>query len=364
MTARILCGDVREMLAALPDASVQCCVTSPPYFRLRDYGVDGQIGIEATPAAYVAALVDVFREVRRVLRPDGTVFLNLGDSYFGSTQTGGTKSKEGSAKRAGRMFSMPVNARHGDAYDMRDTTPGDYTATSRPHLLKPKDLIGIPWRVAFALQADGWYLRSDIIWHKPNPMPESVTDRPTKSHEYIFLLAKSERYYYDAAAIAEPVALSTVERLSQPTLELQGGSLRANGGAKTNGPMKAVRGSHKGSTFYRGKTATHQLGRASEADRIETDKRNKRSVWTVATQPYSGAHFAVFPTALIEPCILAGSHEGDTVLDPFAGSGTTGVVALRHGRSFVGVELNPTYCQLAQRRITQDAPLFNRCEVT
>lgn len=374
-TAQIIVGDVRTELAKLPDKSVQTCITSPPYFGLRDYGVAGQIGLEQTPEDYVAELVAVFREVRRVLADDGTLWLNLGDSYAG------------------------------------------------------KELLGIPWRVAFALQADGWYLRQDIVWAKPNPMPESVTDRCTKSHEYLFLLSKSPRYYYDSAAIAEPT----------------------------------VRGS-AGSTFDRGKTAEHQKGRASTKTRAEKHTRNKRDVWTIATKPFRGAHFAVMPEALVEPCVLAGSRGGgkrcdcdelilsplgtnrapdptqktgrsgmnrsrgdgagvrpitrreqrayaaqlrdsphraemaeqagaafahyartdasgarpippallarwtalgwltapapcphaavgpDTVLDPFAGSGTVGVAAGRHGRNFIGFELSPAYAEIARNR--------------
>lgn len=375
----IYAGDCLESLRGLDAGSVRCCVTSPPYWGLRDYGAEGQLGLEPTPDEYVANMVAVFREVRRVLADDGTLWLNLGDSF-----------------------------------------------------LPNKQLAGIPWRVAFALQADGWYLRQDIIWHKPNPMPESVTDRCTKGHEYIFLLSKGPRYYYDAVAIAEPVSEATVARLCQPTIDEQAGSHRAHAGGKTNGTMKAVGG---------------------------TDTRNKRSVWTVGTQPYPEAHFATYPPKLIEPCILAGSSERgkcpecgaawvrevereqhidprpmttgaakkaalgklaattpqgrrcgtatvttigwsptctcnregwyrcdecdvtahitslvsgcptcgetmtpapfdpvpDTVLDPFTGSGTTGAVAAKWGRRFVGCELNPEYIQLAAKRIGVEA---------
>jgi len=287
----------------MADGSVQTCVTSPPYFGLRDYGVDGQIGLEPTVDAFVEELVSVFREVRRVLADDGTLWLNLGDSYA-----------------ANRGYQVTDN-KHIDV--------GNNMGMKVPEGLKPKDLIGIPWRVAFALQADGWYLRQDIIWHKPNPMPESVRDRCTKSHEYIFLFSKKPKYYFDAEAIAEPVAAPTVERLSQPTIATQKGSDRVPG--KTNGPMKAVG---------------------------TQEKRNKRSVWTVSTKPFKGAHFATFPPELITPCILAGSREGDTVLDPFAGAGTTGLVASRNGRGFIGIELNPEYADMARKRIHDDAPLF------
>ena len=451
----ILNGDCRDVLRTLPDASVQCCVTSPPYFNLRDYGVAGQIGLEPTPDDFVAEMVAVFRDVRRVLRDDGVLFLNLGDSYFGSNQTGGTKSLEGSAKRAGRMFSKPVGAQRAIACDTSGTKPegfqasgclcgslcdacraayrlgishngnllaptpapsigvsthehmvlppghlptlgltgrGDHSeaaildpeqasrlagepprdapvsmthgssrrpqaepprsgqpsgclscgrslpdcvpASARmggctcgtsapgsasdslgkgasglayPHLttkaLKPKDLIGIPWRVAFALQADGWYLRSDIIWHKPNPMPESVTDRPTSAHEHVFLFSKSERYHYDAEAIKEPAV-------------------------------------------------------AAEAEGGPALKRNARNVWTIATRPFPEAHFATFPPELAERCILAGCPAGGTVLDPFGGAGTTGLVADRLQRHAVLIELNPEYAAMAERRIAREGGLF------
>ena len=302
MTVRILIGDVRTRLAEVPDASVHTCVTSPPYFGLRDYGHAGQIGLEATPDAFVAELVAVFREVRRVLRDDGTLWLNLGDSYANDAKWGGSSG------------GKHVTALHGDTGIGRGKVQTG---------LKPKDLIGIPWRVAFALQADGWYLRSDIIWSKPNPMPESVTDRPTKAHEYLFLLSKSERYYYDADAIAED----------------------------------AVKGA-AGSSFNEGKTATHQLGRSSAAPRIDAETRNRRTVWTVATQPFKGAHFATFPPALIEPCILAGCPKDGTVLDPFGGAGTTGLVADRLGRDAILCELNPAYAAMAEDRIRDESPMF------
>lgn len=314
-------GDVRERLREVPDASVQTCVTSPPYFGLRDYGHAGQIGLESSPDAYVAELVAVFREVRRVLRDDGTLWLNLGDSYSGSGPSGAsyqsatTKARAGQKRDGSFAISATLEAR-GLTYAEKKPIPAAG--------LKAKDLIGIPWRVAFALQADGWYLRSDIIWAKPNPMPESVTDRPTKSHEYLFLLSKSERYYYDADAIAEP----------------------AEKGAA-------------GSTFNGGKTATHQLGRSSDVPREDSGTRNKRTVWTVPTSPYKGAHFATFPPALIEPCILAGSNTGDTVLDPFGGAGTTGLVADRLGRNAILCELNPAYAKMAYERIVQDNPMFS-----
>lgn len=292
----VINGDCRKILSMMDDGDVDCCVTSPPYFGLRDYGVAGQIGLESTPDAYVAEVVAVFREVRRVLRDDGTLWLNLGDSYAG--------------------YHGNKNA----AYEAAPSNKGGYFENQRASTvgvvgLKQKDLIGIPWRVAFALQADGWYLRQDIIWHKPNPMPESVRDRCTKSHEYLFLLSKSERYYFDAEAIAED----------------------------------CVRG-YAGSTFNNGKTAEHQLGRSSEKERVEDGKRNKRDVWTIATKPYRGAHFATFPPELVRPCILAGCRKGGTVLDPFGGSGTVGQVAKEEERDAFLIELNPDYIPLINDR--------------
>jgi DNA modification methylase len=294
-------GNCLDILPTLEAGSVQTCVTSPPYFGLRDYGMADQIGLEATPDDFVAAMVAVFREVRRVLRDDGTLWLNLGDSYSTESKWGGSTSGKAAAGIHGSGGGGRAKIRHG---------------------IRDKNLLGIPWRVAFALQADGWYLRQDIIWSKPNPMPESVRDRCTKAHEYLFLLSKSPRYYFDAEAIAEPVAESTIARLSQPKIEQQTGSDRVPG--KTNGNMKAV---------GNGET------------------RNKRSVWSVATKPFKGAHFATFPVELVEPCILAGSRPGDLVLDPFMGAGTTAVAASMHGRSWVGCELNPEYHEIANERL-------------
>ncbi len=322
-TWRILHGDVRERLRDLPDGSVQTCVTSPPYWGLRDYGVSGQIGLEQTPEAFVAALVEVFREVRRVLADDGTVWLNLGDSYANIAGTG----RQG----ASGMLAGGVD---GCVRSLMNKQSG---AKAIPDGLKQKDLVGIPWRVAFALQADGWYLRSDIIWSKPNPMPESVTDRPTKAHEYIFLLTKAARYYYDADAIAEPLA------------RVWGDNNIGPGNRINTGVME-------GKVLGR---ATNPHGGLARTKPNTDTGRNKRSVWHVATQPYPEAHFATFPEALIEPCILAGSRPGDTVLDPFSGSGTTGVVALKRGRNYIGIELNPAYIELARKRIGAVAPLFD-----
>lgn len=321
--SKILTGDCIEFMRGLPEKSVNCCVTSPPYFGLRDYGMGGQIGLEKSPDEFVAKLVEVFREVRRVLRDDGTLWLNLGDSYANDTKWGGSTS------------GKHVQALQGNSgIGRRRQCTG----------LKSKDLIGIPWRVAFALQADGWYLRQDIIWHKPNPMPESVRDRCTKAHEYIFLLAKSPKYYFDHSAMQEP----------------------------------CVKGA-AGSEFHTGKTGDHRMGRAStkprrssstnasavpgasehsgihrEGSPREPETRNRRDVWTVASHPFKGAHFATFPPALIEPCVLAGCPVGGTVLDPFGGAGTTGLVAARHGRGYVLCELNPEYAAMAEARILKE----------
>jgi DNA modification methylase len=308
ITDTIAFGDCRTIMRkwAEEKVTVQTCITSPPYFGLRDYGHEGQLGLEETPDQYVAAMVEVFRCVRDVLADDGTLWLNIGDTY--ATQGGA---------HGGRLD----NQRGVGAKRTHDNKGGDQKARKAPDGLKPKDLIGIPWRVAFALQADGWYLRQDIIWHKPNPMPESVTDRCTKAHEYLFLLSKSERYYFNSEAIKEPVSVSTQSRLAQD-VKNQKGSDRVPG--KTNGTMKAVGN-----------------GRS----------RNRRSVWSVNVRPYKGAHFATFPPALIEPCILAGSKADDTVLDPFMGSGTTAAVAQRLGRHYLGCELNESYRPLQTERL-------------
>ena len=301
MTITILNGDVSALLPTLPDKSIHSCITSPPYFGLRDYGVDGQIGLEETPHQFVAKLVSVFREVRRVLRDDGTLWLNLGDSYAGS----------GKGRWAdGNSYATGKQATH------KGTTEGKLVKSFTPDC-KPKDLIGIPWMVAFALRADGWYLRQDIIWHKPNPMPESVTDRCTKAHEYIFLLSKSERYYFDHEVIKEDGVIPAGTK-----------------GAKGSADRQKQKGVNARPPEYK----------------IYDGKRNKRSVWTVTTKPFKGAHFATFPTDLIEPCILAGCPEGGTVLDPFGGSGTTGVVATLHKRNAVLIELNPDYIEMAKQR--------------
>ena len=300
-------GDCRAALAQIPDGIAQTCVTSPPYYGLRDYGCDGQIGLEQTPAEYVAQIVAVMREVRRVLRDDGTAWLNLGDSYAGSW----------GAQSRGDKHGSPVSAAQIDASPKRTRT-GSIPAGSN---VKPKDLLGIPWRVAFALQDDGWWLRSDIVWSKPNPMPESVTDRPTRAHEYVFLLTKSARYFYDADAIAEVSTYPGDNRAKRTDTR------------KVTDPMCADGGSRARTGNPTGET------------------RNARSVWTIASQPYAGAHFATMPPELARRCILAGSRKGDVVLDPFNGAGTTGLVALGHHRRYVGTELNAEYIALTHERL-------------
>lgn len=300
---QILCGDSLEVLKTLPDQSVNCCVTSPPYYALRDYGIDGQIGQEQTPEDYINNLVLLFREVRRVLRDDGTLWLNIGDSYNGSgkgamgdgSAAGGGKQKTNKGTQIGKFKKTDVNG------------------------LKSKDLIGIPWMLAFALRADGWYLRQDIIWHKPNPMPESVTDRCTKAHEYMFLLSKSSKYYFDNEAIKVPSKQDWGTRdRTKGKYHNEGTGLQPHSGLTKSYPMA-----------------------------------NKRSVWSVTTKPYKGAHFAVFPPALIEPCIKAGCPDDGTVLDPFGGSGTTGQVALEQGKKAILIELNPEYIPLIEKRCEQ-----------
>jgi len=307
----------------LESESINCCVTSPPYWNLRDYKVDEQIGLEENLNLYVQKLVEVFREVRRVLRPDGTLWLNLGDSYSGSWRgMNDTKTSNKGNKASRDVLKKCVI----------------------PEGLKEKDLCGVPWRVAFALQNDGWYLRQDIIWAKNNPMPESVRDRCTKSHEYIFLLSKSAHYYFDAEAIAEPVTESTVKRLSQ-NIELQTGSSRVP--RKDNGNMKAVAPRYGGKKYT---TNPEVFNRTKSGNAYEfRPMRNKRSVWTVSTQPFKEAHFATYPPKLIEPCILAGCPHGGVVLDPFMGSGTTAMVALQLRRNFIGFELNPDYIEIAKK---------------
>jgi len=344
VTVRILQGDCRHVLKTLPDASVHCVVTSPPYFGLRDYNVDGQIGLEASPAEFIKAMVEVFREVRRVLRSDGTLWLNLGDSYAASGRGGGE----------GSFQDGDIGTKVSKQNSRRAPVAG----------FKQKDLLLMPARVAIALQEDGWYLRQDIIWSKPNPMPESVRDRCTKAHEYVFLLSKSPRYFYDAEAIAEPVSAATVAHLAQD-VDAQAGSLRVPG--KTNGPMKAMAPRSRRDSFKREdskraqpipgqRVATHRPDRAESE--YPLDRRNKRSVWEITTKGFAEAHFATFPPELPEICIKAGCPQGGVVLDPFGGAGTTGMVADRLQRDAILIELNPEYAAMAERRIRGDAPLL------
>lgn len=403
-------GDALALLREIPAGTVQTCVTSPPYWGLRDYGtarwdggaadcdhmrsavpltadapgrrcstindtrgsgtmaaagarsyrdecgkcgarrIDDQLGLEATPDEYVARMIEVFREVRRVIRDDGTLWLNLGDSYAATTKGSGGNGKS-TLNTDGRDEARRI-ATLDRCNDARKFEPRKFD-----HGLKPKDLVGIPWRVAFALQADGWWLRSDIVWSKPNPMPESITDRPTKAHEYLFLLAKSERYFYDAEAIKEPVVYGDHPRNGTPDLE----PVQAPGQPMQAGITRLRRSGNRERTKGAAAEAQGRVpGRSSMGHGVPWQdldgKRNRRSVWTITTEPFPEAHFAVMPQALVEPCVLAGSKPEDLILDPFSGSGTVGVVALRHGRRFLGLELNPTYVAMARRRVM--GPLF------
>lgn len=316
---KVLIGDCRETLAKLEPNSVQCCVTSPPYYGLRDYGHDGQIGLEQTPDEYVAEMVKVFSAVKRVLKDDGVCFVNLGDSYAGSGK---------GSNPDGTVHESALTGKQGTH---KGTTEGITKPQKAKEIgLKQKDIIGIPWRVAFALQADGWYLRQDIIWHKPNPMPESVKDRCTKAHEYVFLLSKSPRYYWDADAIKDDAVWGGYKD------------------AKSFGGKNGIRfgGNKYGDSddpAYRTKSGNVWVGKG-------TEKANKRSVWSITTQPYSGAHFATMPPKLAETCVLAGTKAGDIVLDPFGGSGTTGMVAIENGRRAILCELNESYVELIHER--------------
>lgn len=360
LAVQIIIGDARERLRELPDQSVHCCVTSPPYFGLRDYGMDGQMGLEATPEAFVVGMVELFREVRRVLRDDGTLWLNLGDSYS-------VKSTYNAAQ------SLHTDNNWKQAGEQRE-----FRQNEKSLGIPAKNLIGIPWRVAFALQADGWWLRQQHPWVKRNPMPESTQDRPTSAVEFVFLMTKSPTYYYDYEAVKRTMAPSSIGRLAQD-VEAQEGSDRANGGAKTNGKMKAVGGDKQ-----RGHSRRH-AGFNDRWDAMErTEQRQSRALrnsdffvqsidgpagavmneegilaFDIATQPFRDAHFATFPPSLIEPMVLAGCPVGGTVLDPFGGAGTTGLVADRLGRNAILIELNPEYAEISKRRIIGDAGLFS-----
>lgn len=321
-------GDARVVLAELPAESVHCVVTSPPYWGLRDYGTPGQLGLEPTPEEYVANMVGVFREVRRVLRADGTVWLNLGDSYA-TGNTSEASNEHPSRRQKGTLATEGI----------RPSRPSGGLAA--------KQLVGIPWRVAFALQADGWYLRSDIIWAKPNPMPESITDRPTKSHEYLFLLSKSPRYYFDADAVREPARYAGPNG-AQHSPYGQGFTRRSD--------KQAAMAAAAGGSTKRRMAGFNDRWDAAEANGTAPLARNLRSVWTIATEPYPGAHFATFPRKLVEPCVKAGCPEGGVVLDPFAGTGTVGMVAQSLSRRAVLIDLSADYLVQCLER-NRDIPL-------
>ena len=308
----ILCADAAAGLKTLPPKSVQMCVTSPPYYGLRDYGADGQIGVEQSPEEYIARLTEVFAEVHRVLKDDGTLWLNIADSYAGSG-------------KGPMTLAIEANGKNKDLYDMKSRI---YEVPKKWKGVKPKDMIGIPWMLAFALREFGYYLRSDIIWHKTNCLPESVKDRPSKCYEHIFLLSKSPKYYFDYKAIREPIKDVTAERYK--------------------------RGRSDNSKYYgKGNDLLQNINRPhDDYSMFDQQYRRKRDVWEVSTNTYKmDEHFAMFPEKLIEPCILAGSRAGDTVLDPFFGSGTTGAVAKRLGREYIGIEINPVFCKKAGLRI-------------
>ena len=331
-------GDALDRLREMADNRVHCVVTSPPYWNLRDYGMPGQIGLEPTVEAYLERMVDVFREVRRVLRKDGTLWLNMGDGYANDGKWGGHTG----GKHVKALHDSPIGRNK------------RYTG------LTPKDLIWMPWRLALAVQADGWYLRQDIIWFKPNAMPESTTDRCTKAHEYLFLLTKSPKYHYDAEAIKEPVLGASLERQAAgvkfggnnlcPDTRLQSGKEWV---PRTNRDNFTREGSKREQAIPGQSVGTHRPERKDSDYSLVT--RNKRSVWTVPTEPYKEAHFATFPQKLVEPCILAGCPTGGMVLDPFCGAGTVGLVAARLGREFIGIELNPEYVKMAEARIAGEA---------
>lgn len=355
---KIIEGNCLDVLKTLPDRSINCCVTSPPYYGLRDYGHGKQIGMEETPELFAETMTAIFAEVKRVLKDDGVLWLNLGDSYWGG------KGKSAQAWSTANTERETINGKQHQITGMGETRPTD----KKHSFIKPKDLIGIPWMVAFALRANGWYLRQDIIWNKPNPMPESVTDRCTKSHEYIFLLSKSKQYFYDAAAIEEPCVWDTggmtekrVDRAEEnhkamPTV-LKNGIRPKKKGPQTFGGKKARDGQESGGDPRNG----HRTDENSQWGKVwdnEKPTRNKRTVWTVATKPFREAHFATFPEELIYDCIKAGCPENGIVLDPFMGAGTTGLVARKLNRNFVGIELNPEYIEIAESRLSKELGMF------
>ena len=323
-------GGCLDILKQMPDESIDCIVTSPPYWGLRDYSTAGQIGLEPTIQGYIDVMTEIFSEVKRALKNDGTLWLNMGDTY-------------GTGTRADRR---PGNKILGEGTAIAQAIPR--------HGGMAKQLIGTPWRIAFALQADGWYLRSDIIWHKPNPMPESVTDRPTKAHEYIFLMSKSAKYYYDAEAIMEPVSRNTHLRISQ-NVAAQIGSDRAHAGGKTNGRMKAVIRTPKQQLPGQGIKNNDSFNNATC---LRVSERNKRTVWTVPTRGFKEAHFATYPINLISPCIKAGCPEDGVGLDPFMGSGTTAIACECLNRRWIGIEINQEYCDIAVGRIKKETAQY------
>jgi len=395
VTVRILVGDVRERLKELPDESVHCVVTSPPYWGLRDYGVAGQIGLEPTLSEFLDALVEVFREMRRVLRSDGVFWLNMGDAYAGSwgaQSRGGPPSDRSTLRGNGHIGGGP-KIKGLSSVQIEAAPKGTLTGSvKRTPGLKVKDRMLMPARLAIALQEDGWWLRDEIVWHKPNPMPSSVEDRTTPAHEMLYLLSRSARYHYDGKAIREPFADSSVQRLMQPTVAQQAGGEKQdayeaaglNDRNSSRRPNEIVaglaqkitrkpagwdtaEGSHSTIRHTRGKSDNKErklgIGGDGHAGAWEGVDRNKRSVWTIATEAFPEAHFATFPTALVGPCVLAGCPAGGTVLDPFGGAGTTGLVADRLQRHAILIELNPDYAEIARRRLAGDGGLFSIVEV-
>lgn len=397
----IYCGEALNTLRLLPEASAHCCVTSPPYWGLRDYGTakweggssedcdhsynhgvqgksgeradrtftgqaiykrdcgkcgarrsDQQLGLEATPEEFIARTVEIFRELRRVLRDDGTLWVNIGDSYSNDTKWGGSSGGTNSTSAAGYQGQR---IRRGKDCDPKRGSAAPGQPMGRCNGLKPKDLVGIPWMLAFALRADGWFLRSEIIWAKPNPIPESVSDRPTKAHETIFLLAKSQKYFYDSEAIAEA---SMGKEFRRPFGWADAGDHSAidHSTRRTKGKHSVTAAQASGNRMVKSVARARAPGAAHDSPFGET--RNKRSVWTVATQPFPEAHFATFPPKLIEPCILAGCPDGGTVLDPFSGAGTTCLVAKERGRRFIGIELSEDYCKMQAKRLSQEVFSF------
>ena len=384
---KVYLGDSLETIKTFPDGSVDCVVTSPPYFGLRDYGVEGQIGLENTPPQYIEKLVSLFREIRRVLKPEGTLWVNLGDSYAGSG-----KGRNADGSRTEGPYKQDSNRGSCDGIVLPRVASHDY---------KPKDLIGIPWAFAFAMRDDGWYLRQDIIWHKPNPMPESVTDRCVKSHEYIFLFSKSKQYYFDYEAIQEEAVTQLDPRIGTRieydgirqgeegtgqrafvALKIKGHQMGGRKYGESDDPHYSTKsgkdyqpqvrwgsGTKKERTHEQGYSQKENGGHRDNSGGFDSEMsirdgvvvRNKRSVWTVNVRPNKEAHFATYPPLLIKPCILAGCPEGGVVLDPFMGSGTTGIVARQLGRNYIGCELNPEYQKMAERRILEQGEnLFNQ----